>query len=143
MRRGQLLVALAVVMLIAASAAAQKPAASAPVVGTWFGPTEVPDQGTDQITLTISKTDTGIAGTISDSLGVIAGTTEIKDVAFGLLLGLAAAKIVPAALFGTGGLSLFHYVAIALTWLAIAVAACLVPARRAARLDPVSALRCE
>ncbi len=78
-------VAFALVVLTAGVAAAQKPAATrskAVIVGTWIGPTQVPDQGTDQITITITKTDTGIAGTISDSLGVIAGTTEIKDLTF-------------------------------------------------------------
>src|SRR5512142_1477258 len=49
------------------------------MVGTWIGSTQVPDQGTDQVTLTISKTDSAFAATVADSLGLIAGTAEIKD----------------------------------------------------------------
>ncbi len=80
------LLAAAFVVVVAGPASAQKPAANASsskaIVGTWTGPTQVPDQGTDQITLTITKTDSGIAGKIADSLNVIAGATDIKDLAF-------------------------------------------------------------
>jgi hypothetical protein len=35
-------------------------------VGTWVGTTEVPDQGADAITLTITKGDGGYAGTMTE-----------------------------------------------------------------------------
>ncbi len=54
-------------------------AAQDSLVGTWVGQTEVPDEGTDQVTLIITKTDKGFAGTIADSLGQIQGAAEIKD----------------------------------------------------------------
>ena len=38
-------------------------------VGTWVGITEVPDQGADEVTLTIAKSDGGYTGTMTDSLG--------------------------------------------------------------------------
>lgn len=41
-------------------------------VGTWVGTTEVPDQGADAVTLTITKSDGGYTGTMTDSLGVVA-----------------------------------------------------------------------
>jgi putative ABC transport system permease protein len=61
----------------------------------------------------------------------------------GLLPGLALAKILPAALFGVGGLSPLHLGATMLVWLAVAFSACLLPACRAARVEPMAALRCE
>jgi hypothetical protein len=80
--RSAALVVIAFIALAVPHLAAQASAAQKSVVGTWVGQTEVPDQGTDQVTMTIAKTETGYAGTIADSLGNIAGTTEMKNVAF-------------------------------------------------------------
>jgi hypothetical protein len=48
--------------------------------GIWIGKTEVPDIGTDEVTLVLKKVDKGYSGTIVDNQGVIAANTEIKDV---------------------------------------------------------------
>jgi ABC-type antimicrobial peptide transport system permease subunit len=61
----------------------------------------------------------------------------------GLLLGAGLAKILPSEVFGATGLSAIHYAAAAVVWLAIAVVASLVPARRASLVEPVTALRAE
>jgi hypothetical protein len=56
-------------------------AASAPdLAGTWIGKTEVPDQGTDEVTLVLKKDEKGYTGTVVDTLGLIAKDTEIMDV---------------------------------------------------------------
>jgi putative ABC transport system permease protein len=67
----------------------------------------------------------------------------LVGVAVGLLPGLALASILPSALFGVGGLSVVHFVGAVVVWLVVALAACLLPARRASRVEPVAALRCE
>lgn len=50
-------------------------------VGTWTGTTEVPDQGADEVTLTIAKSDAGYTGTMTDSLGMVA-REALRDIAF-------------------------------------------------------------
>jgi hypothetical protein len=56
---------------------------AAEIVGTWSGKTEVPGQGTDQVTIVLKKTATGAyAGTINDSIGMIAAETEVKNIAW-------------------------------------------------------------
>ena len=50
-------------------------------VGTWVGITEVPDQGADEVTLTIAKSDGGYTGTMTDSLGMVA-KEALRDIAF-------------------------------------------------------------
>jgi len=50
------------------------------IVGTWLGKTEVPDQGTDEVTMVIAKSEEGFSGTVVDTLGLIAKDTAIKDV---------------------------------------------------------------
>jgi len=51
--------------------------------GTWVGETEVPDQGTDEITLVLEKKEGEYTGTISDSLGMLQDVEcediELKD----------------------------------------------------------------
>jgi hypothetical protein len=63
----------------------------------------------------------------------------------GLVLGLGAsltgARLLSAFLFGVGPYDPGSFVAVAIFVLAIAAVACLVPARRAASIDPASALR--
>ncbi len=49
--------------------------------GTWVGQTEVPDQGTDEITLVLEKIDSEYTGTASDSLGMLEDT-ECEDIEF-------------------------------------------------------------
>ncbi len=49
--------------------------------GTWVGETEVPDQGTDEITLVLEKEEGEYIGTISDSLGML-DETECEDIEF-------------------------------------------------------------
>lgn len=61
----------------------------------------------------------------------------------GLLLGAAVGKVLPSELLGVEGLSLPHYAAAMVLWLAAALVACLLPARKAAAVDPLPALRSE
>jgi putative ABC transport system permease protein len=64
---------------------------------------------------------------------------------FGLLIGLFAAwaltRSMSSMLVGVSPTDPVTYAAIVLLFLAIAVAACLIPARRAAALDPATAIR--
>jgi hypothetical protein len=58
----------------------QPPQRPVDISGTWVGSTEVPDQGTDQVTMVLKKAEDGYTGTIADSLGVIAPGTELRNV---------------------------------------------------------------
>lgn len=51
------------------------------LTGTWVGQTEVPDQGTDEITLVLEKTDGEYTGTASDTLGLVQDA-ECEDIEF-------------------------------------------------------------
>ncbi len=49
--------------------------------GTWVGQTEVPEQGTDELTLVLEKIDGEYTGTASDSLGMLVDV-ECEDIEF-------------------------------------------------------------
>lgn len=51
------------------------------ISGTWVGETEIPDQGTDEMTLVIEKSDGDYAATISDSFGMLMDT-ECEDLEY-------------------------------------------------------------
>jgi putative ABC transport system permease protein len=67
--------------------------------------------------------------------------------AIGLVIGagaaLAATRAMAGLLFGVGASDPATYVALALVLAAVALLACWLPARRAARVDPMVALRSE
>jgi predicted permease len=62
---------------------------------------------------------------------------------FGLVAGLATTRLFASMLFGTKPLDPIVIGAVVITLLAVAVVACLVPAWRASRLDPMQAIRVE
>jgi hypothetical protein len=71
-----------VLLVVAAAALVSMPAmlrAWEGPAGLWIGTTNVPDQGADQVTLTITKTAEGYGGTMSDSLNVVA-KEALRDV---------------------------------------------------------------
>jgi predicted permease len=67
----------------------------------------------------------------------------IIGVAIGLSLSAAATRVLAAALFGISPTDPLTFVAITLLLGLVAMLACWVPARRATRVDPLVALRCE
>lgn len=71
----------------------------------------------------------------------------LKPAIFGLALGLAggaaATQLMQSLLYGTQPLDPLVFASVALTLVAVAAGACLLPALRAARLDPTQALRTE
>ena len=66
---------------------------------------------------------------------------------FGLLLGLVAAffsmRIIQSLLFSTSATDALSFFATSLTLIAVALLACYIPARRAATVNPMVALRYE
>jgi putative ABC transport system permease protein len=79
-----------------------------------------------------------ISMVLAEALGV-----TIVGLAIGLPLAYMMARTFAALLFGVAPADAATYVASAVALLCIAIAAALVPARRAARVDPIVALRAE
>jgi predicted permease len=71
----------------------------------------------------------------------------LRPAAFGLVLGLVASagvtRLIQTMLYGTEALDPIVFVLVGCTLLAVATVACAVPAWRASRLDPITALRME
>ena len=67
--------------------------------------------------------------------------------AIGLAIGvagsLALTRLIASRLYGVKADDPVSYVAVSAILFGVAMAACCVPARRSARVDPVTALRCE
>ena len=82
----------------------------------------------------------------SEVLALVVGQSAMLA-AVGVALGAGAAAIATPAfaglLFGLGPLDPASYVAVSAAFLAVAAAAAYMPARRATRVDPIVALRCD
>ncbi len=79
-------------------------------------------------------------------LGMVVGqglALALSGAALGLLAAIAFGRIIASLLFGVGGADPATFAAAALILLAAALLAAYVPARRAARTDPVESLRME
>jgi putative ABC transport system permease protein len=76
----------------------------------------------------------------------VTGTT-LRQLGIGLVLGTAGAAgvatVLPAFLVGSGDWNLLAFAGVAVVLVAVGVGASAVPARRAIRLDPVTALQTE
>jgi putative ABC transport system permease protein len=68
---------------------------------------------------------------------------NLSGIVVGIVIGLALTRFMSSLLFGVSAADPLTYVTVTLLLLVVAVAACLVPARRAARVDPMVALRYE
>jgi putative ABC transport system permease protein len=71
----------------------------------------------------------------------------LRPALYGLTLGLAASvwavRLIQSMLYGTQPLDPAIFASVAASMLAVAALACLVPAWRASRIDPMQALRME
>jgi putative ABC transport system permease protein len=70
-------------------------------------------------------------------------TLTLIGVASGVLGALAAARVMSGLLYGVTATDPATFVAISLLLAIVAMLACYLPARRAARVEPIAALRCE
>jgi len=67
----------------------------------------------------------------------------LPGVVIGLAIALASTRVMKSLLFGVSATDPLTFVAIALSLTLVALLACWIPARRATRVDPMVALRCE
>jgi ABC-type antimicrobial peptide transport system permease subunit len=87
-----------------------------------------------------------LGATLRDVLRLIVGD-GMRMVIIGLALGLTGAfamtRILSALLLGVGATDPLTFVAVTILLFAVAMLACLIPARRATKVDPIIALRQE
>ncbi len=69
------------------------------------------------------------------------GGTALLGLAIGLAASLAISRALASALFGITPMDPVTYLTVTVLLFCVALAACYVPARRAASLDPISAMR--
>ncbi len=67
----------------------------------------------------------------------------LGGLAVGIVAAVAAARVIRSLLYGLSPFDPISYVAVAAVLAVIAIAATILPARRATRIDPIVALRCE
>jgi predicted permease len=67
----------------------------------------------------------------------------LLGIGFGLAGAFGATRLLASLLFGTAANNLFTYLSVSALLIAVALAACFIPARRASRVDPLVALRYE
>jgi ABC-type antimicrobial peptide transport system permease subunit len=68
---------------------------------------------------------------------------SLTGVAIGGLISLAVSRAISAGFIGLGTPNLATFVVVPIAVLAVTMAACWAPARRASRVDPIKALRLE
>ncbi len=87
-----------------------------------------------------------IGATHADVMRLVLGnglTLVAIGTGLGLLLGFALERMIDSMLFGTSGVDLVSYAIVVPLMLAASVLAAYLPARRALRIEPTVALRCE
>jgi len=67
----------------------------------------------------------------------------LQGIAIGILLAALGSQVLRKAIFGLGALDPVTFLGVTLLLLAVSALACWLPARRAAQVDPIEALRTE
>jgi ABC-type antimicrobial peptide transport system permease subunit len=83
------------------------------------------------------------AGDVLRQTIVQGGRLAVIGTIVGLALAVALSRLMESALFGVIGIEIWLFAAIAALLLAIALLASILPARQAAAVDPIAALRAE
>ena len=81
-----------------------------------------------------------------DVLAVVVGrglALAVAGVAIGLIAAVALMRLLENLLFGVSARDPLTFVSVAVILLLVASVACFIPARRAMRIDPITALRYE
>jgi ABC-type antimicrobial peptide transport system permease subunit len=68
---------------------------------------------------------------------------SLTGLALGIAGAIAAGRLIAGMLYGVGALDLWTYFAVAGGLFVVAGIACLLPASRATRVDPITAMRAE
>jgi putative ABC transport system permease protein len=85
-----------------------------------------------------------LGATRSDLLRLVLGRSTplvVAGLLVGLTAGVALARIVRGLLFGIAPFDVATLLGVAVVLSSVSLCACLLPARRAARIDPITALR--